>query len=64
MGPRVGLDTGEEKNAHLCRDLNHISVVVQPSHYTASFQSVMTKKLKGNGSNSICHMSSTGGFLF
>jgi hypothetical protein len=41
---------GEEKNGHLCWDLNHISVVVQPSHYTASLQPVIMTKLKGKGS--------------
>ena len=62
VGLRVGLDTTYLHDArshlyqigHLCWDLNHISVVVQPSHYTASLQSVMMKKLKGKGSNSMC----------
>lgn len=36
---------GEEKNTHLCWELNHISLVVQHSHYTASLQSVMIKKI-------------------
>lgn len=41
-----------EKCSRLLRFKSHFCSY--PSHYTASLQSVMMKKLKGKGSNSIC----------
>lgn len=52
LGSRVGgpqivsWHFGKEKSAHLFWEFNLSSPVVQPSHYTASLQSVIIKKIK------------------